>query len=538
MRFCGHEPLEKALFLIPCSSEKIPEGDNFPWSEIHSNQIYNKFQFLDNIRFQMTNFYSSLKVNEGLECYRRYDSNTVRQLEKRKKAWEKNLNIPVCRTKMAIERYSGKLYSSLDFKNKNKLKSGMIDNVLIVSALMGIIAPTDMIPDYELMMTDKSPNNRIVWKFWRENLAKDEVTKSLQHIFSKFNYIYCLMSNSTGYVSAVSEILPNQNSYYIVCGKGQENPRLWGRFLNDALSNGVNSIEEIEDLTEKYNCTMESVSVTKKDSERYLSVIKEVRNMGNLEKILEFLETKNKGYDDDKLSIELGIEPRQQVNQICNRLASQKKIIRVKYNGKIHNFPNNELWRTKLGSVPDPDSGFTGNIPPTVVENYPIGIPTYKFEFIREEKIKDLLNKDWEEAQKAFQNELYKSTIVLCGAILESLLIDALSYVENDAKSIYRQKYPQYRGMDTIKDWKFFQLIEISKNIEIISSNDAEVSNIVKNFRNLIHHYAQIEGGLQANSYLASTAINLLTNTYNNISEWHNKKRTHEDKKKSDKNNN
>lgn len=50
----------------------------------------------------------------------------------------------------------------------------------------------------------------------------------------------------------------------------------------------------------------------------------------NASKILGFLKKKNGGYCDDCLSLELGITPRQQVNQICRKLQSQGKLVRKK----------------------------------------------------------------------------------------------------------------------------------------------------------------------------------------------------------------
>lgn len=70
--------------------------------------------------------------------------------------------------------------------------------------------------------------------------------------------------------------------------------------------------------------------------------------MPNADKILEFLREKDEGYDDDELSDKLKISPRQQVNQICNRLAHQNKIIRKRIEGKFKNFPNTEKWRKEL----------------------------------------------------------------------------------------------------------------------------------------------------------------------------------------------
>ena len=50
--------------------------------------------------------------------------------------------------------------------------------------------------------------------------------------------------------------------------------------------------------------------------------------MNNIETILEFLEADHDGCCDDCTSSKTGIQPRQQVNQICNRLAKKGNIRR------------------------------------------------------------------------------------------------------------------------------------------------------------------------------------------------------------------
>ncbi|RZB29360.1 MAG: hypothetical protein AEth_01177, partial [Candidatus Argoarchaeum ethanivorans] len=115
-------------------------------------------------------------------------------------------------------------------------------------------------------------------------------------------------------------------------------------------------------------------------------------------------------------------------------------------------------------------------------------MPQFDFKFIRDKEIKNLLTKDWEEAQKAFQNELHKATVLLCGTILESLLIDALSCSEKEAKSNYYQKYLEgkNKGNKTpeIENWQLYQLIEIAKQQGIISADVAKLSHIVRDYRN------------------------------------------------------
>ena len=246
---------KKALFLIPCCSEKRPNGYSLPWSNVHTKPEANKFQFLDRYRIQMINFYSRLSLEDAFNYYKNRGSEESRN-RKVGKAWQKNLRIHKCKTMKAIDRYSGNLYKSLDHSITRQLRNGELDNVLIVSALMGIVAPTDLIPDYELMMMDKSPKNNKIWEFWKETLTAGEVKEHLKQIFSKFDYIYCLMSTATGYVASITNLLSDYLSYCIISKERGQTDKLrsWGRVLSKALSEGAVLPEEIKEVAKMHNC--------------------------------------------------------------------------------------------------------------------------------------------------------------------------------------------------------------------------------------------------------------------------------------------
>jgi hypothetical protein len=66
--------------------------------------------------------------------------------------------------------------------------------------------------------------------------------------------------------------------------------------------------------------------------------------MTNREEIFQLIEGHPEGLDDDDISRMTGIQPRQQVQQLCNQLADSQRIRRqsvgkVGKRRKIHNFP-------------------------------------------------------------------------------------------------------------------------------------------------------------------------------------------------------
>src|SRR5687767_15931458 len=69
--------------------------------------------------------------------------------------------------------------------------------------------------------------------------------------------------------------------------------------------------------------------------------------MTNKEEIFDLISSHPEGLDDDDIAEMTGIQPRQQVQQLCNQLADSKRIRRhsvgkVGKRRKIHNFPSTE----------------------------------------------------------------------------------------------------------------------------------------------------------------------------------------------------
>jgi hypothetical protein len=93
--------------------------------------------------------------------------------------------------------------------------------------------------------------------------------------------------------------------------------------------------------------------------------------MTNKEEIFDLISSHPEGLDDDDIAEMTGIQPRQQVQQLCNQLADSKRIRRhsVGKTGKrrkIHNFPTtdtegvvtpsvtgskSENWRRRLAAL-------------------------------------------------------------------------------------------------------------------------------------------------------------------------------------------
>jgi len=256
---------KRALFLIPCCSSKSKGGEYPPWNDVHRDQKFNKFQFLDDYRLQLIRFYTSLSPNDAFVYFRNRGTTEEVRRKNAEKAWETNLKILESKTMPAINRYQGHLYRSININLIDQFKKNQIANVFIVSALLGLIAPTDLIPDYELMMSDKTSENKKVWRFWKNTFAVADLEQIINKLFSGFDYIYCLLSTTTGYLDSIIELLFNHASFVIKSSETGSGPisRSWGRVLTEVLSSQVSSPGDVEKITNENNCKMIDLNLFK-----------------------------------------------------------------------------------------------------------------------------------------------------------------------------------------------------------------------------------------------------------------------------------
>ncbi|MBM3157303.1 MAG: hypothetical protein FJ004_08485 [Chloroflexi bacterium] len=152
-------------------------------------------------------------------------------------------------------------------------------------------------------------------------------------------------------------------------------------------------------------------------------------------------------------------------------------------------------------------------------------LPSVDFSFISNNALRALIQKDYEEVKRTYQAGAFKSTIVLCGAILEAALVDALMLEGDKAKFDYYQKYLQNKKEQAeapeIEKWELYRLVDIAYHRGIVKADVKRLAHIVRDYRNLVHLFYQLKEGLQANKEIASAVASLLTIALVNITEWH-----------------
>jgi len=244
---------EDALYLIACCKAKEPLGLDPPWPNTRMRREWDKFSPLDEERNSLVQFLSTLPRDQAARVYVRRKS-----AQETDHAWKINLSLEVAPTMPAIKRYIGTLYQQLDCDLKEQLLAGSMRNLLIVSALLGVLRPADRIPNYELMMTDHIMDDEQVPVWWRRAFARHNLPQLLREYMPSLRRIFCFMSETTGYVSAIASLGEHFDLYVVKVTDGgfDRSPRAWGMGVRSCLEGRAQTPERVSEIVHAYGCTL------------------------------------------------------------------------------------------------------------------------------------------------------------------------------------------------------------------------------------------------------------------------------------------
>ncbi|HEY1247919.1 MAG TPA: hypothetical protein VGE97_02920, partial [Nitrososphaera sp.] len=139
---------------------------------------------------------------------------------------------------------------------------------------------------------------------------------------------------------------------------------------------------------------------------------------------------------------------------------------------------------------------------------------TREFVFITNHDLRKILERDYEEIQKAFVTRCLKSVIILCGGAIEAILLDLLQ--QKQSAALAATKAP--KGKTDITRWDLVDLINVSVEIGLVSNGVEKLSHSVRDYRNLIHAGNEIRNKLTFNTEEARIAIEVLNMVHRDCS--------------------
>ena len=114
-----------------------------------------------------------------------------------------------------------------------------------------------------------------------------------------------------------------------------------------------------------------------------------------------------------------------------------------------------------------------------------VQLPHFKMNYASSGDSVSALNKDVREARTCLENAAYKAAMVLCGSVLEHALLDRLSIDELTAKNEYYNIFN--KRARSIYRWGLDEMLQVSRNLGLITSEIYQLCDMLRDYRNLIH---------------------------------------------------
>lgn len=128
------------------------------------------------------------------------------------------------------------------------------------------------------------------------------------------------------------------------------------------------------------------------------------------------------------------------------------------------------------------------------------------FKFVLDPAIRKILERDYDEIQRALVSCCWKSVIILAGSTIEAILLDLLKRHEVKAKA--STKAPTSKP--DLTRWDLADLISVCVDLKLISGGVENLSNSVRGYRNLIHPGNEIRNQLKFDAGEAKIAFEVL----------------------------
>lgn len=127
------------------------------------------------------------------------------------------------------------------------------------------------------------------------------------------------------------------------------------------------------------------------------------------------------------------------------------------------------------------------------------------FAYVTDAALRELLQRDYQEIQRAFVSNCHKSVIILCGGAIEAILLSALS--ADSARALSSASAPAERDLTR---WDLSTLIAVASDITLITPGVQKLSDPVREYRNLVHPGYELRKRLAFGQEEARIAIEVL----------------------------
>lgn len=126
-----------------------------------------------------------------------------------------------------------------------------------------------------------------------------------------------------------------------------------------------------------------------------------------------------------------------------------------------------------------------------------------RLEFLADEKLEKICKRDLNELGQSLSSECWKAALLLCGSILEAVLLDVVGR-RSDLAAPYRKKW------SFPDDASLGDLIAIAGDFDLLSTTAKGLAGTITEHRDLIHPRAEARGGMKVDKTTARALAHVL----------------------------
>jgi hypothetical protein len=136
-----------------------------------------------------------------------------------------------------------------------------------------------------------------------------------------------------------------------------------------------------------------------------------------------------------------------------------------------------------------------------------------EFLFIGDPSLRKVVERDYDELQRAYVTKCYKSTIILSGGCIEAILLDLL--IKNQTAALASPKAPRNPNLTK---WDLSDLIKVAVDLKLVGQGIDKLSHSVREYRNLVHPGNELRNKLVFDAEEARIAIEVLNMVHRELS--------------------
>lgn len=146
------------------------------------------------------------------------------------------------------------------------------------------------------------------------------------------------------------------------------------------------------------------------------------------------------------------------------------------------------------------------------VQNTPV-TERIDFPFVRNLRIREIIERDYVEIQRAYISECWKSVIILSGGSIEAIILDRLLQNESSAKAA--KSAP---AKSDLSKWDLSELIKVAVEIGLVEPSAEILADALRQYRNLVHPGNEVRSELTVSRLEANSALNALRIIHRDLS--------------------